>query len=134
MLRPRFFVPLCLSSSPPALSGPLLLRLSLQRSRPKPNTVLRWWRCTTQREVITGDEMICGFQMNPYMNGMVSKVNRHIFFGRVFEGPIPHGLYLSGNNLSGTIPPQLGNLTELRWLELHNNNLSGSIPSTLGNL
>lgn len=57
-----------------------------------------------------------------------------VLFGKVFEGPIPHGLYLSRNNLSGHIPPELGNLTELRWLELHNNTLSGSIPSELGRL
>ena len=36
--------------------------------------------------------------------------------------------------LNGTIPPELGNLEELRELHLHGNTLSGSIPSELGNL
>ena len=44
------------------------------------------------------------------------------------------GLDLHANNLSGTIPTQLGNLTELILLLLHANNLSGTIPTQLGNL
>jgi Leucine-rich repeat (LRR) protein len=43
-------------------------------------------------------------------------------------------LYLIANNLSGSIPPELGNLTKLTWLFLNSNSLSGSIPSELDNL
>ena len=43
-------------------------------------------------------------------------------------------LHLQENELSGTIPPQLGNLTNLLQLYLWSNNLEGSIPSELGNL
>jgi len=43
-------------------------------------------------------------------------------------------LYLSSNSLSGSIPAELGNLTNLRFLYLNNNSLSGSIPVELGNL
>ena len=48
--------------------------------------------------------------------------------------------YRSGNAggryriLGGIIPPELGNLDELRVLELDENNLVGSIPSSLGRL
>ena len=39
-----------------------------------------------------------------------------------------------GNNLVGSIPSSIGNLTNLDTLELFSNQLSGNIPSTLGNL
>jgi len=44
------------------------------------------------------------------------------------------GLFLGGNNLIGSIPPELGSLPKLQWLSLHSNHLSGTIPPELGNL
>ena len=41
---------------------------------------------------------------------------------------------LSGNQLTGSIPPELGDLTSLRHLLLYGNGLTGSIPSELGSL
>ena len=43
-------------------------------------------------------------------------------------------LYLGENNLVGTIPPELGNLSELISLELGENQLTGGIPAELGSL
>ena len=43
-------------------------------------------------------------------------------------------LNLSNNELSGEIPSELGNLTNLTTLNLSNNELSGEIPAELGNL
>lgn len=40
----------------------------------------------------------------------------------------------NNSDLVGPIPPEIGNLTELEWLELYNNGLTGSIPTTIGNL
>ena len=43
-------------------------------------------------------------------------------------------LVLSGHYLNGSIPPELGSLTDLRRLDLSYNYLSGSIPPELDNL
>jgi len=43
-------------------------------------------------------------------------------------------LYLYGNQFSGEIPSEIGNLTNLNYLKLENNQLTGSIPSEIGNL
>ena len=48
--------------------------------------------------------------------------------GRVVE------LVLYVNDLSGEIPPELGSLVKLMYLELHSNELSGEIPPDLGGL
>ncbi|RKZ41194.1 MAG: hypothetical protein DRR00_31850, partial [Candidatus Parabeggiatoa sp. nov. 3] len=44
------------------------------------------------------------------------------------------GKYSNGNQLSGSIPESLGDLSNLRKLWLDSNQLSGSIPESLGNL
>ena len=43
-------------------------------------------------------------------------------------------LYLHRNRVSGPIPPELGDLVALRILSLYGNELSGSLPATLGDL
>ena len=48
--------------------------------------------------------------------------------GRVTE------LSLSGNDLTGTIPPELGDLSSLTELSLYSNGLTGTIPPELGDL
>ena len=41
---------------------------------------------------------------------------------------------LSFNNLVGSLPDELGNLTNLESLNLFRNRITGAIPSTIGNL
>ena len=43
-------------------------------------------------------------------------------------------LYLENNQLTGSIPPEIGNLTNQSVLNLENNQLTGSIPPEIGNL
>ncbi|PPS16693.1 hypothetical protein GOBAR_AA03904 [Gossypium barbadense] len=50
-------------------------------------------------------------------------------------GQLPNLQYeLDSNNITGTIPEELGNLTNLVSLDLYLNNLTGGIPTTLGKL
>lgn len=41
---------------------------------------------------------------------------------------------MNSNNLAGTIPSEIGNLTNLSYLNLKENNLTGIIPAEIGNL
>ena len=43
-------------------------------------------------------------------------------------------LDLSNNNLSGAIPPEIGDMSNLTSLDLSGNDLSGKIPAAVGNL
>jgi Leucine-rich repeat (LRR) protein len=50
------------------------------------------------------------------------------------DSPRVFALSLQGNNLIGTLPASIGNLTGLSFLTLPYNKLSGSLPSTLPNM
>ena len=71
------------------------------------------------------------------------RVTELFLYGNQLSGSIPAELgnltnlgrlLLSSNQLSGSIPPELGSLSNLRDLWLHGNQLSGSIPPELGSL
>ncbi|GJM90242.1 hypothetical protein PR202_ga06503 [Eleusine coracana subsp. coracana] len=61
-----------------------------------------------------------------------------VYFGRSLQYRISNGfpkvLNLSCNLLTGEIPQQIGNLTNLQALDLSNNNLIGRIPSVLNHM
>ena len=72
--------------------------------------------------------------------GRVTKLS---WWGENLTGSIPSEigalsalthLYLGDNELSGSIPPELGALAALEELYLHGSSLSGVVPSTLANL
>jgi hypothetical protein len=52
----------------------------------------------------------------------------------VGSGGRVEALDLSRGHLTGSIPPELGELSSLRWLRLHNSDLKGTLPATLTNL
>ena len=71
------------------------------------------------------------------------RVTGMIFHGNNLTGTIPGelgslsnllSLHLDDNNLTGTIPGELGNLSNLSELDLADNELTGTIPRELGNL
>ena len=79
----------------------------------------------------------------PRLTGMTSLVLLKIQSNRL-SGGVPawlgdmsstlDGLYIHGNPLGGTIPPELGRLTRLRRLWIHSSNLTGTIPAELANM
>ena len=56
------------------------------------------------------------------------------WYGVTIEDYHVVGLDLKQNDLAGTIPPQIGDLSHLEVLDLFDNYLTGSIPAELGNL
>ncbi|MFC1481593.1 FG-GAP-like repeat-containing protein [Candidatus Neomarinimicrobiota bacterium] len=56
------------------------------------------------------------------------------WYGITVSGNRVTQIILPSNNLSGTIPTTIGNLTGLTNLRLLNNSLAGTIPDTIGNL
>ncbi|CAM6022343.1 unnamed protein product [Sphagnum balticum] len=86
-------------------------------------------------------------QFSGLIPSWLSKLQRLQFLvmhSNSFTGDIPIELFSSSsnllhldlghNNLSGFIPPEVGNLGALRFLRLSRNQLTGSVPSTIGNL
>ncbi len=76
-------------------------------------------------------------------SGSKSELPRLTLANNQLTGPIPpelgnlsalRELGLYGNYLTGPIPAELGNLSNLRSLWLHGNQLTGPIPSELGSL
>ena len=75
--------------------------------------------------------------------GRVTELELGFPGGNNLTGPIPpelgnlsnlEGLVIYDNQLTGPIPPELGNLFNLEHLSLHENQLTGPIPPELGNL
>ena len=56
------------------------------------------------------------------------------WFGVTCSGGQVFQILMESNNLTGTIPAELGSLTALSDLRLNSNNMTGTIPAELGNL
>ena len=72
------------------------------------------------------------------LNESVSSSNIFNFmvelWGEVYIIEYTTELDLYGNSLTGEIPSEIGNLTNLTYLQLRSNQLTGSIPPEIGNL
>jgi len=91
---------------------------------------------------------VCGGEIGKHIElwGMcydIATTNYINLYNEGLTGPIPPefgnltnltSLSLGNNQLSGEIPPEIGNLTNLTYLGLWHNQLSGEIPSEIGNL
>jgi len=55
-------------------------------------------------------------------------------WGVVYSIEDTDSLYLVMSGLTGSIPPEIGNLTNLTYLSLYKNNLTGEIPESICNL
>ena len=55
-------------------------------------------------------------------------------WGEVYSVEDTDTLYLPYSGLTGVIPPEIGNLTNLTYLRLDDNQLTGPIPPEIGNL
>ncbi len=80
------------------------------------------------------------YGVNTDQSGYVISIN---LWNNALAGSIPAelgslsnliGLSFFNNQLTGSIPSEMGSLTNLQWLELGENELTGSIPSQLGDL
>lgn len=56
------------------------------------------------------------------------------WFGVSISGCDVTGLSLPNNNLTGSLPTEIGVLTQLTSLNIFNNNISGTLPTTISNL
>jgi Leucine-rich repeat (LRR) protein len=56
------------------------------------------------------------------------------WFGINVNGGLVTSIVLGSNNLTGTIPTELGQLTSITLLDLQTNQITGEIPSEIGNL
>jgi len=104
------------------------------------------WTNNTGWEEVKGDtpSNTCDLDLlhgvTPDETGRVTKLK---LFSKQLNGSIPPEignltnlteLELAGNQLSGSIPPEIGNLTKLTKLGFTDNQLNGSIPPEIGNL
>ena len=69
-----------------------------------------------------------------YPDGFAMPGTEGTWYGLTATSGTVTRIQLGSNHLTGTIPPELGGLSSLQFLELNANQLTGTIPPELGNL
>lgn len=85
-----------------------------------------------QLSVTQGSYMIFEVSAESEEIEFISKSRSESYMGNILY--FMSGLDLSGNKLTGPIPPEIGNLSGIHTLNLSYNQLIGSIPQTFSNL
>ena len=117
-----------------------------QSTNPDRAALVALYNATEGPNWVNNDNWLSDAPMEDWY-GVVTGSDGHVTRLSLWEnnltGPIPPELgnltlltelELAKNDLSGPIPPELGNLTSLWWLNLRSNDLSGPIPPELANL
>ncbi|OIT24179.1 mdis1-interacting receptor like kinase 2 [Nicotiana attenuata] len=111
------------------------------------NTLLASWKLSpvgsknSSSAGATGSDACRGWYGVTCLNGRVNRLNitNASVVGTLYDfpfSPLPflECVDLSMNQLSGTIPPEIGKLTNLVYLDLSINQISGTIPPEIGSL
>ncbi|KAJ7951925.1 putative Leucine-rich receptor-like kinase family protein [Quillaja saponaria] len=94
------------------------------------NTFYTYYNATLNLNPLLGERYMVSYELVEVE--FRTKSNYYSYKGTILD--YITGLDLSSNNLTGIIPPQIGELNQIAALNLSYNRLSGSIPDSFSNL
>ena len=131
------------TSTPAATAAPTMVQTSSETDR---EALVALYNATGGPDWYISDNWLSDVPISEW-EGVTTNGNGHVtelwLDGNQLSGEIPPelgnlanltSLYIQETQLSGGIPPELGNLANLEFLWLEGNELSGEIPPELGNL
>ncbi|GLT49214.1 hypothetical protein SLA2020_227890 [Shorea laevis] len=135
------FVPSCLGhlNLTPSTSVPFFstYRTMMESLYELQNEIAPIWGMATLMEEEEGEEAIMSFfwiQLSFVEDEVEFTTKRFTYTYGANILQYMSAIDLSCNKLTGIIPPELGNMSEIQSLNLSHNNLTGPIPSTFSNL
>ncbi|GLU08956.1 hypothetical protein SLE2022_258370 [Rubroshorea leprosula] len=133
------FIPSCLSHltlkpSRQVYFSEVFLSIMISFSELQDQSFKNLRKTTLMMEEVDELELLFAIQLS-YAKDEVEFTTKRCSY--TYEGHVLNimsGIDLSCNKLTGLIPPQMGNLSEIHSLNLSHNNLAGPIPSTFSSL